>query len=62
MFIGRRLTRINADKIIKNLRSSALICGRTNIKKPAQQRATLFPGAEGIIFPLNKLLLIRAIL
>jgi hypothetical protein len=41
MFIGRRLTQINADKIIENLRSSALICGLTNIKKPAQQRATL---------------------
>ncbi len=33
MFIGRRLTQINADETIKNLRSSALICGLKNIKK-----------------------------
>jgi hypothetical protein len=40
----------NADRrgSIKNLRSSALICVLKNIKKPAQQRATLLSKKVGI--------------
>jgi hypothetical protein len=33
MFISRRLTQIYADKLIKNLRSSALICGKKQYQK-----------------------------
>jgi hypothetical protein len=41
IFIGRRLTQIYADNIIKNLRTSALICGLKNIQKPVRQRVIL---------------------